>query len=96
MTHNVTKLPQVKENKSHVKHILLNMCQICLTIFLTHGVPKTPQVKPTEDNCEAYFTQHVSNVTLCRCQIYSEPYNKLESCVSKIHTPMVMVWFGNV
>jgi hypothetical protein len=39
--------------------------------FLTHSVPNTPQVKPTEDNCEAYFTQHVSNVTLCRCQIYS-------------------------
>jgi hypothetical protein len=41
------------------------------SIFLTHGVPNTPQVKPTEDNCGAYFTQHVSNVTLCRCQIYS-------------------------
>jgi hypothetical protein len=39
--------------------------------FLTHGVPNTPQVNLTEDNCEAYFTQHVSNVTLCRCQIYS-------------------------
>jgi hypothetical protein len=38
--------------------------------FLTHGVPNTPQVKPTEDNCEAYFT-HMSNVTLCRFQIYS-------------------------
>jgi hypothetical protein len=24
-----------------------------------------------------------------------QPYNKLESCVSKTHTPMVMVWFGN-
>jgi hypothetical protein len=59
MTHNVTKLPQVKYNKSHVEHILLSMCQICLTIFLTHGVPNTPQVKPTEDNCEAYFTQRV-------------------------------------
>jgi hypothetical protein len=23
-------------------------------------------------------------------------YNKPRSCVSKIHTPMVMVWFGNV
>jgi hypothetical protein len=73
MTHNVTKLSQVKDNKSHVKHILLYMCKICLTIFLTHGVPNTPQVKPTEDNCEAYFAhaQHVLNVTLCRCQIYS-------------------------
>jgi hypothetical protein len=71
MEHNVTKLTQVKDNKSHVKHILLYMCQMCLTIFLTHGVPNTPQVKRTEDNCEAYFTQHVSNVTLCRCQIYS-------------------------
>jgi hypothetical protein len=40
--------------------------------FLTHGVPNTPQVKPTEDNCQAYFRKHVSNVTLCRCQIYSE------------------------
>jgi hypothetical protein len=39
--------------------------------FLTHGAPNMPQVKPTEDNCEAYFTQHVSNVTLCQCQIYS-------------------------
>jgi hypothetical protein len=39
--------------------------------FFTHGVPNTPEVKPTEDNCEAYFTQHVSNVTLGRCQIYS-------------------------
>jgi hypothetical protein len=75
MTHNLTKLPHVKGNKSHVKHILLYMCQICLTIFLTHGVPNTPQVKPTEDNCEVYFTQHVSNVTLCRCQIYSVQYN---------------------
>jgi hypothetical protein len=45
----------------------------CLTIFFTHGVPNTPQVKPTDDNIEAYFTQHVSNVTLCRCQIYSAP-----------------------
>jgi hypothetical protein len=71
MTHNVTKLPQVKDNKSHVKRILLYMCQICLTIFLTYGVPNTPQVRPTEDNCEAYFTQHVSNVTLCRRQIYT-------------------------
>jgi hypothetical protein len=71
MTHNVIKLPQVKDNKSHVQHILLSMCQICLTIFLTHGVPNTRQVKPTEDICEVYFTQHVSNVTLCRCQIYS-------------------------
>jgi hypothetical protein len=71
MTHNVTKLPKVKDNKSQVKHILLHMCQICLTIFLTHGVPNTTQVKPTEDDCEAYFTQHVLNVTLCRCQIYS-------------------------
>jgi hypothetical protein len=35
------------------------MCQICLTIFLTHGVPNTPQVKPIEDNFEAYFTQRV-------------------------------------
>jgi hypothetical protein len=24
------------------------------------------------------------------------PYNKPRSCVSKIHTPKVMVWFGNV
>jgi hypothetical protein len=24
------------------------------------------------------------------------PYNKPRSCVSKIYTPMVMVWFGNV
>jgi hypothetical protein len=48
ITQNVTKLPQVKDNKSHVKHILLYMCQICLTIFLTHGVPNTPQVKPTK------------------------------------------------
>jgi hypothetical protein len=24
------------------------------------------------------------------------PYNKPRSCVSKIHTPMGMVWFGNV
>jgi hypothetical protein len=24
------------------------------------------------------------------------PYNRPRSCVSKIHTPMVMVWFGNV
>jgi hypothetical protein len=44
-----------------VKYIVLYVCQICLTIFLTHGVPNTPQVKPTEDNCEAYFTQRVSN-----------------------------------
>jgi hypothetical protein len=29
-------------------------------------------------------------------KLASQPYNKLESCVSKIHTPMVMVWFGNV
>jgi hypothetical protein len=33
MTHNLTKLPHVKDNKSHVKHILLYMCQICFTIF---------------------------------------------------------------
>jgi hypothetical protein len=73
MTHNVIKLPQVENNKSHLKHILLYMCQICLSIFLTHGVPNTgtSQVKQTEYNCEAYFTQHVSNVTLWRCQIYS-------------------------
>jgi hypothetical protein len=71
MTHNVTKLPQMKDNKSHVKHILLHMCQLRLNTFLTHDVPNTPQVKPTEDNCEVYFTQHVSTVTLCRCQIYS-------------------------
>jgi hypothetical protein len=25
-----------------------------------------------------------------------QPYSKLESCVSKIHTPMVMVWFDNL
>jgi hypothetical protein len=24
------------------------------------------------------------------------PYKKPKSCVSKIHTPMMMVWFGNV
>jgi hypothetical protein len=72
MTHNVTKLPQLKDNKSHVKQILLYMCQICLTIFLTNCVPNTPQVKITEDNCDAYFTQHVPNVTLCWCQIYSD------------------------
>jgi hypothetical protein len=73
MTHNVTELPQVKDNKLHVKHIFLYMCQICLAIFFTHGVPNTPQLKPTEDDCEAYFTQHVSNVTLCQCQIYGAP-----------------------
>jgi hypothetical protein len=44
MTHNETKLPQVTGNKSHVKYIVLYMCQICLSIFLTHGVPNTPQV----------------------------------------------------
>jgi hypothetical protein len=49
MTHNVTKLPQVKDN---------NASQFFL-------------VKPTEDICEAYFAQHVLNVTLRRCQIYS-------------------------
>jgi hypothetical protein len=68
MTDNVTKLHQVKANKSQIKHILLYMCQIRLTIFLTHGVPNTSQVKPTEDIYEAYFTQHL---TLCQCQIYS-------------------------
>jgi hypothetical protein len=73
MTHNVTELPQVKDNKLHVKRIFLYMCQICLAIFFTHGVPNTPQLKPTEDDCEAYFTQHVSNVTLCQCQIYGAP-----------------------
>jgi hypothetical protein len=71
MTHNVTKLLQMKDNMSHVNHILLHKCQICLTNFSTHSVPNTTQVKRTEDNCEANFTQHVSRVTLCRCQIYS-------------------------
>jgi hypothetical protein len=68
MTHNVTKLPQVKDNKSHVNALYVsNMPHH----FLTQGVPNTPQVKPTEVNYEAYFTQHVSNATLCRCQIDS-------------------------
>jgi hypothetical protein len=56
---------------SHMWSIFCFMCQTCLLHFFTHGVPNTHQVKSTEDYCEAYFTQHVSNVTLCRCQIYS-------------------------
>jgi hypothetical protein len=68
-----------------------HMCQIWLTIFLTHGVPNrnTPQVKPTEDNCEAYFTQHVSNVTLCRCQIYSVVNRML---INTVENDVTMIW----
>jgi hypothetical protein len=33
--------------------------------FLTHGVPNTPQVKPTEDNCEAYSTVYYTTCVKC-------------------------------
>jgi hypothetical protein len=72
------------------------MCHICLTIFLTHGVPNTPQVKPAEDNCEAYFTQHVSNVTLCGCQIYSVVQTFLGTyCLKKQWLKLFFKYFDN-
>jgi hypothetical protein len=52
--------------------------------FFTHGVPNTPQMKPTEDNRESYFKQHVSNVTLCRCQIYSAHVQRYQGSTVKM------------
>jgi hypothetical protein len=43
-----------------------------------------------------YIVADIHGMDHFRTKLAPQPYNKLESCVSKIHTPMVMVWFGNV
>jgi hypothetical protein len=43
-----------------------------------------------------YILADIHGMDHFRPKLTPQPYNKLESCVSKIHTPMVMVWFGNV
>jgi hypothetical protein len=43
-----------------------------------------------------YILADIHGTDHFRTKLAPQPYNKLESCVSKIHTLMVMVWFGNV
>jgi hypothetical protein len=43
-----------------------------------------------------YILADIHGTDHFRTKLAPQPYNKLESCVSKIHTPMVVVWFGNV
>jgi hypothetical protein len=43
-----------------------------------------------------YISRHPWHGPFLHETIAPPPYNKPRSCVTKIHTPMVMVWFGNV
>jgi hypothetical protein len=43
-----------------------------------------------------YILADIHGMDHFRTKLAPQPYNNLESCVSKIHKPMVMVWFGNV
>jgi hypothetical protein len=43
-----------------------------------------------------YILADIHGMDHFRPKLAPQPYNKLESCVSKIHTPMVMVWFGDL
>jgi hypothetical protein len=43
----------------------------------------------------AYILADIHGMDHFRRKLAPQPY-KLESCVSKIHTPMVMEWFGIV
>jgi hypothetical protein len=43
-----------------------------------------------------YILAYIHGMDHFCTKLVPPPYNKPRSCVSKIHTPMVMVWFGNV
>jgi hypothetical protein len=43
-----------------------------------------------------YILGDIHGMDHLRTKLAPPPYNKPRSCVSKRHTPMVMVWFGNV
>jgi hypothetical protein len=43
-----------------------------------------------------YILADIHGMDHFRPKLAPQPYNKLQSFVSKIHTPMVMVWFGYV
>jgi hypothetical protein len=61
----------------------------CLSTVYSHR-NQTINRKGTYILADIHGTDHF------RTKLALQPYNKFESCVSKIHTPMVMVWFGNV
>jgi hypothetical protein len=44
----------------------------------------------------AYILADIHGMEHFCAKLAPRPYNKPRSCVSKIDTPMVMVWFGNV
>jgi hypothetical protein len=44
----------------------------------------------------AYILGDIHDMDHFCTKLAPPPYNKPRSCVSKIYTPMVMVWFGNV
>jgi hypothetical protein len=44
----------------------------------------------------AYILADIHGMDHFCTKLAPRPYNKPRICVSKIHTPMVMVWFGNV
>jgi hypothetical protein len=44
----------------------------------------------------AYILGDVHGMDHFCTKLAPPPYNKPRSCVSKIYTPMAMVWFGNV
>jgi hypothetical protein len=45
---------------------------------------------------ETYILADIHGMDHFYTKLAPPPYNKPRRCVSKIHTPMVMVWFGNV
>jgi hypothetical protein len=97
MAHNVTKLPQVKGNKSHVKQILLYTCQICLTIFW-HMVCQIRLKWMQQRIIVKHFLINICQLGLCagaRFTVYLQCVyrNQLHSNVSKIIDNHCILYF---
>jgi hypothetical protein len=66
------------------------------TVLLDHFVKSISHRNQSINRKGIYILAHIHGMDHFCPKLAPQPYNKLESCVSKLHTPMVMVWFGNV
>jgi hypothetical protein len=81
--------------------------QVCTTVAYTEATsldwksqclanPSVSHRNQTISRRWAYILADIHSMEHFCTKLAPRPYNKPRSCVSKIHTPMVMIWFGNV
>jgi hypothetical protein len=79
-----------------VKYNKKNGSRLTLCVTLKKLKLVLPHRNQSINRKGAYILGDIHGMDHFCTKLAPPPYNKPRSCVSKIYTPMAMVWFGNV